>query len=55
VAVIPFEGCIIANRQDRLALEGAIGELTARYDDFAEDFAAFFPEVRAHVARWQSG
>ncbi|MCI0463035.1 MAG: ACP phosphodiesterase [Gemmataceae bacterium] len=46
---------VTARLQRPVALEGAIGELTARYNDFAEDFAAFFPELRAHVARWQEG
>ena len=32
-----------------ISLEGAVVELTNNYDDFARDFAAFFPSLQAHV------
>jgi acyl carrier protein phosphodiesterase len=34
-----------------VSLEGAVVELTNNYDDFARDFAAFFPSLQAHVRR----
>jgi acyl carrier protein phosphodiesterase len=35
-----------------IALEQAIGELTAHYDELGQDFAEFFPLLQAHVAQW---
>jgi acyl carrier protein phosphodiesterase len=44
---------IAARLRRPVALEDAVAELTAHYDGLAEDFAGFFPELRAHITRWQ--